>query len=146
MAIFLTFVFAFLFGYIYGYRIKPNQRLRQTIQTVKEQCAAVLDEGNRGVYKTIVSDDNGTSELVVEIKELATTEGGQVKVQYLSAFYKNPAFRTRKGEALLQEMRDLLGDYLPLHEIEWYETGQRHENIKQHIVNLDKQYKKQYGV
>lgn len=146
MAIFLTFVFAFLFGYIYGYRIKPNQRLRQTIQTVKEQCAAVLDEGNRGVYKTIVSDDNGTSELVVEIKELATTEGGQVKVQYLSAFYKNPAFRTRKGEALLQEMRDLLGDYLPLHEIEWYETGQRHENIKKHIDNLDKQYKKQYGV
>src|SRR5690606_6180879 len=105
-----------------------------------------LDEGNRGVYKTIVSDDNGTSELVVEIKELATTEGGQVKVQYLSAFYKNPAFRTRKGEALLQEMRDLLGDYLPLHEIEWYETGQRHENIKQHNTNLDKQYIKQYGV
>lgn len=146
MAIFLTFVIAFLFGYVYGYRIKPNQRLRKTIQTVKEQCAAVLDEGNRGVYKTIVSDDNGTSELVVEIKELATTEGGQVKVQYLSAFYKNPAFRTRKGDALLQEMRDLLGDYLPLHEIEWYETGQRHENIKTHIDNLDKQYKKQYGV
>ncbi len=143
MIIFLTSIFAFLFGYLYGYKIKPNQRLRETIQSVKEQCIAALEEGNRGVYKTVVSDDDKTSELVVEVKELAVTEGGQVKVQYISAFYKNPGFRTKKGEALLNEVRDLLGDYLPLHEIEWYETTTRHENIKKHLDSLNKNFKHQ---
>jgi hypothetical protein len=77
----------------------------------------------------------------VEVKELAVTKAGQVKVEYLSAFYKNPEFRTRKGEALLKEVQGLLGDYLPLHEIEWYETTERHENIKNFVKTFDHTYK-----
>lgn len=134
---------AFLAGYVYGHKIKPNKKLRATIREVREQCRIALEEGNKGVYKTLVTDDNQTSELVVEVKELAVTEAGQVKVQYISAFYKNPEFRTKKGEALLNEIRDLLGEYLPIHEIEWYETTERHENIKRHMLTLDKTYKKQ---
>lgn len=139
----LIFVIAFLLGYLYGYKIKPNKRLRLAIKEVKEQCKAALEEGNKGVYKTVVTDYNDTSELVVEVKELAVTENGQVKVQYLSAFYKNPKFRTKKGEALIEEIRNLLGDYLPLHEIEWYDATDRHESIKRHVISLETTYKKQ---
>jgi hypothetical protein len=143
MIIFLASFLAFMIGYLYGYKIKPNNRLRAAIKEVREQCRAALEEGNKGVYKTLVTDQNKTSELVVEVKELAVTESGQVKVEYLSAFYKNPEFRTKKGDALLQEMRDLLGDYLPLHEIEWYETNERHDNIRRHMISLEKTYKKE---
>jgi hypothetical protein len=143
MIIPITCLIAFLAGYLYGHKIKPNKQLRATIREVREQCRIALEEGNKGVYKTLVTDDNQTSELVVEVKELAVTEAGQVKVQYISAFYKNPEFRTKKGEALLNEIRDLLGEYLPIHEIEWYETTERHENIKRHMLTLDKTYKKQ---
>ncbi len=143
MIIPLTAILAFLIGYLYGHKVKPNKRLRAVILEVREQCKAALEEGNLGVYKTLVSDENQTSELVVEVKELAVTEAGQVKVQYISAFYKNPEFRTKKGDALLNEVRDLLGEYLPLQEIEWYETTQRHDNIKNHLLTLEKSYKKQ---
>lgn len=146
MGIFLVFIIAFFMGYFYGYRIKPNQRLRQERRELREKCQAVLDEGRKGVYKTIVMDQNKSSELVVEVKELAVTEGGQVKVQYLSAFYKNPDFRTRKGDALLSEVHGLLGDYLPLHEIEWYETDGRHEHIRNYVDSLNNKHKKRFRV
>lgn len=133
MIIFWTFVTGVLAGYIYGYYFRPKQRLRKAIREVREKCVAALEEGNKGVYRTIVSDQNKSSELVVEVKELALTQQGQVKVQYLSAFYKNPEFRTRKGEALLKEVQGLLGDYLPLNEIEWYEKTERHESIKKYL-------------
>lgn len=138
MAFFWIFVLGALAGYVFGYYISPKQQLWQTIREAREKCQAVLEEGNKGVYKTIVTDqDSKSSELVVEVKELAVTQTGQVKVQYLSAFYKNPAFRTRKGEALLKEVYGLLGDYLPLHEIEWYETNERHQRIKDHLNALN---------
>lgn len=146
MGIFLVFLIAFFLGYLYGYRIKPNQRLREARRELREQCQAVLDEGRKGVYKTIVMDQNKSSELVVEVKELAVTEGGQVKVQYLSAFYKNPDFRTRKGDALLSEVHGLLGDYLPLHEIEWYETTERHEHIRNYVDSLNNKNKRRFRV
>lgn len=146
MIIFLTSIIAFLVGYLYGYKIKPKNRLREAIKEVREKCIAALEEGNKGVYKTIITDESKTSELTVEVKELAVTESGQVKVQYISAFYKNPEFRTKKGEALLNEVRDLLGDYLPLHEIEWYETSERHDNIKRYVHSLESTFKKQYRV
>ena len=144
MGIFMTFIIAFFFGYLYGYKIRPNKRLRKKLQEIDEQCKAVLDGGNIGVYRTIVMDNNQSSELVVEVKELAVTERGQVKVQYLSAFYANPEFRNKKGEALMNEVRDLLGDYLPLNEIEWFEKGQQHENIKNYVDSLHNTYKKQF--
>lgn len=144
MGFFFISIIAFIFGYIYGYRIRPNQRLRKSIKEVEAQCKAILEEGNKGVYKTIVMDKDKSSELTVEIKELAVTERGQVKVQYLSAFYNNPEFRTRKGEALLQEVHGLLGEYLPLNEIEWYEASNRHEAIKDHVDYLHTTYKKQF--
>jgi len=131
----ISLVAAFL-GYVYGYYINPNQRLRKALKEVREKCQMALEEGNKGVYKTIVSNHNESSELVVEVKELAVTQNGQVKVQYLSAFYKNPEFRTRKGDALLKEVHGLLGDYLPLNEIEWYETTERHENIKKYLNSI----------
>jgi hypothetical protein len=137
MGIFWIFVLGALAGYIFGYYIRPNQRLRNTLREAKEKCRAVLEEEDKGVYKTIVTDQNKTSELVVEVKKLAVTQAGQVKVDYLSAFYKNPEFRTRKGEALLKEVQGLLGDYLPLHEIEWYETNERHERIRNHLNTLN---------
>ena len=143
MLIPIIFVAAFLMGYLYGYKIKPNKHMRAAIREVREQCKAALEEGNKGVYRTLISDEHNTSELVVEVKELAVTEAGQVKVEYLSAFYQNPAFRTKKGEALLNEVRDLLGEYLPVQEIEWYEISERHENIKRHVLSLEKTYKKQ---
>jgi len=136
MGIFLIFLVGALLGYIYGYYIRPKQRLRNAIIEVREKCKAALEEGNKGVYKTIVSDQQKSSELVVEVKELAITQSGQVKVQYLSAFYKNSEFRTRKGDALLKEVHGLLGDYLPLNEIEWYETTERHENIKKYLNTM----------
>lgn len=111
--------------------------MRKALKEVREKCIAALEEGNKGVYKTIVTDHNQSSELVVEIKELAVTQHGQVKVQYLSAFYNNPEFRTRKGDALLKEVHGLLGEYLPLNEIEWYETTERHENIKKYLHSID---------
>jgi spore cortex formation protein SpoVR/YcgB (stage V sporulation) len=111
--------------------------LRNALIEAKEKCRLALEEGHKGVYKTIVTDQNKSSELVVEVKELAITQTGQVKVEYLSAFYKNPEFRTKKGEALLKEVHGLLGEYLPLHEIEWYETTMRHERIKNHLDSLN---------
>jgi hypothetical protein len=144
MGIFWTFVIAFFIGYIYGYYIRPNLRLRKTLKEVREKSMAALEEGNKGIYKTIITDNNKSSELVVEIKELAVTQHGQVKVQYLSAFYKNPEFRTKKGDALLKEVHGLLGEYLPLNEIEWYETTQRHENIKKYINTLDNAQKETF--
>jgi hypothetical protein len=146
MGIIFTFVFAFFLGYIYGYRIKPNRRLREKIREVRDRYKAILEEGRQGVYKTIVMDENKSSELVVEVKELAVTELGQVKVQYLSAFYKNPEFRTRKGEALLNEVNGLLGDFLPLHEIEWYETDKRDEKIRDHLHSFERKYKNHFSV
>ena len=136
MLVFLTFVIAFVLGYFYGHNIRPNNRLREAIREVKEKCMAALEEGNRGVYKTFVTEDNKSSELVAEVKELAVTQQGQVKVQYLNAYYKNPEFRTKKGDALLKEVQALLGDYLPMNEIEWYEKNERHENIKKYMNDL----------
>lgn len=136
MAIFWTFVIGALLGYIFGHYIRPKQRVRAALKDVRERCIAALEEGNKGIYKTIVTGNNKSSELVVEVKELAVTKNGLVKVQYLSAFYKNPAFRTRKGDALLKEVQDLLGEYLPLEEIEWYETSERHENIKKYLNSI----------
>ncbi|MDQ4140108.1 MAG: hypothetical protein M3142_06250 [Bacteroidota bacterium] len=135
--LFWMFIMGALLGYIYGYYIRPKQRLRQAVREVREKCIAALEEGNKGVYKTVVTDSNNkSSELVVEVKEQAITQSGQVKVQYLSAYYRNPEFRTRKGEALLKEVQGLLGDYLPLNEIEWYETNERHENIKKYLNSV----------
>ncbi|MFD2247953.1 hypothetical protein [Pontibacter ruber] len=136
MLIFWASVLAAFLGYVYGYYIRPNQRLRQALNDARQKCIAVLEEGNKGVYRTIVTDNNKSSELVVEVKELAVTKNGQVKVQYLSAFYKNPDFRTKKGEALLKEVHGLLGEYLPLSEIEWYETTEQHENIRKYLNSL----------
>ncbi|QMU29296.1 hypothetical protein [Adhaeribacter radiodurans] len=137
MAIFWTFIIGALLGYIYGYHIRPKQRLKYAVREVRDKCVAALEEGNKGVYKTVVTNSaNKSSELVVEVKELAITQSGQVKVQYLSAYYRNPEFRTRKGEALLKEVQGLLGDYLPLSEIEWYETNERHENIKKYLNSV----------
>lgn len=133
MLIFWTFVLGAFLGYIYGYHIRPKQQLRKAINEVKEKCVAALEDGKKGVYKTVVTDQNKSSELVVEVKELAVTQRGQVKVQYLNAFYKNPVFRTRKGEALLKEVHGLLGDYLPHNEIEWYETEERHKKINEYL-------------
>ncbi|WP_303409630.1 hypothetical protein [Pontibacter sp. BT731] len=126
-----------MLGYIVGHYVMPNRKLRQALQDVRKQCAAALEEGNKGVYKTIVTDNGKSSELVVEVRELAITKTGQVKVEYVSAQYRNPDFRTKKGEALLSEVRDLLGEYLPLNDIEWYETTDRHENIKKYLNSLD---------
>lgn len=145
MLVFWTFILAALLGYVIGHYLRPNIRLQQSIQEAKRICGAVLLEGNKGVYKTIVTDQNQTSELIVEVKELAVTKSGQVKVEYLSANYKNPDFRTRKGEALLQEVRDLLGDYLPLEDIEWYETSDSHDNIKKHLRSLDTLHRQHFG-
>lgn len=146
MGIFLVFIIAFFLGYFYGYRIKPNQQLREARRELREKCKAVLEEGRKGVYKTIVMDQNKSSELVVEVKELAVTEAGQVKVQYLGAFYKNPDFRTKKGEALLNEVHGLLGEYLPLHEVEWYETTERNEKIRTYAESLESKHKKRFRV
>lgn len=120
-----------------GHYVMPNRKLRQALHDVRTQCAAALEEGNKGVYKTIVTDNGKSSELVVEVRELAITKTGQVKVEYVSAQYRNPDFRNKKGEALLSEVRDLLGEYLPLNDIEWYETTDRHENIKKYLNSLD---------
>lgn len=137
MAIILVAIAAAFLGYLYGHRVRPNHQLKEAIREVKEKCVAALEEGNKGVYKTIVTDNNVSSELVVEVKELAVTQNGLVKVQYLSAFYKNPDFRTKKGDALLKEVHGLLGEYLPLNEIEWYETTERHENIKKYLNSIN---------
>ena len=145
MLLFWTFVIGAALGYLIGHFLKPNIRLRQSIQEAKRICGTVLQEGNKGIYKTIITDQHKTSELIVEIRELAVTKGGQVKVEYLSANYKNPDFRTRKGVALLQEVRDLLGDYLPLEDIEWYETTDAHENIKKHLRSLDTLHRQHFG-
>jgi hypothetical protein len=136
MAIFWTFVIGALLGYIYGHFINPKQQLRQAIREVREKCVAALQGGNKGVYRTIVTDHDKSSELVVEIQEQALTQHGQVKVKYLSAYYKNPEFRTRKGEALLKEVHGLLGEYLPMNEIEWYDNTQRQEHIKNYLNHL----------
>ncbi|WP_207434628.1 hypothetical protein [Sabulibacter ruber] len=139
-AIIFACILAAFLGYIYGNRIRPNRKLKRALAEVKQKCQAVLEEGRKGVYKTLVTQEQKSSELVVEIKELAITQAGQVKVQYLNAYYKNPAFRTRKGEALLQEVQGLLGDYLPQHEIEWYDEKDRHETIKSFVQAIDTIY------
>ena len=126
MAIIISVICAAFLGYLYGHYIRPKQLLRNALKEVKQRCIAVLEEGNKGVYRTIVTDKNQSSELIVEVKEVAVTKTGQVKVQYLDAFYKNPEFRTRKGDALLKEVQGLLGDYLPGDEIEWYDNTGRH--------------------
>jgi len=140
-----TIILGAILGYGFGHYIRPNQRLRNALRELRTKAVAVLEEGNKGVYRTIITDKNKSSELVVEVKELAITKNGQVKVQYLSAFYKNPEFRNRKGEALLKEVHGLLGDYLPLHEIEWYETTERHQKIKNYLSTLDNAPKYQLG-
>lgn len=144
MGFFFVFIIAFTIGYLYGYKIRPNKRLRAKLREVDEQCKAVLEGGNKGVYKTIVMDKDKSSELVAEIQELAVTDRGQVKVKYLSAYYKNPEFRTKKGEALLTEVHGLLGEYLPLNEIEWFENTGRQETIHNFVDNLHTTYKKQF--
>jgi hypothetical protein len=138
MMMFWTFVMGALVGYLFGHYVWPNYQKRKMLQEAKAKCTAALEEGNKGIYKTIVTENNISSELVAEIRELAVTNSGQVKVEYLSAFYKNPEFRTKKGDALLREVHGLLGEYLPLNEIEWYETTERHENIKKFLASLDK--------
>ena len=140
MLIFWTFLIAAILGYIIGHYVAPNRRLQAALREVRQQCVAALEEGNKGVYKTHVTESGKSSELVVEVRELAVTKTGQVKVEYLSAFYKNPEFRTKKGEALLREVHGLLGEYLPLNEIEWYETNERHENIKKYLNTLDENH------
>ncbi|WP_204281967.1 hypothetical protein [Pontibacter burrus] len=145
MIIFWTFVIGAVLGYLIGHYVRPNMRLRQSLEKAKQLAGTMLQEGHKGVYKTIVTDNNQTSELIVEVKELAVTKGGQVKVEYISANYKNPDFRTRKGEALLQEVRDLLGDYLPLEDIEWYETTEQHERIKRNLHTADTLHKQHFG-
>jgi len=143
MTIYLTIFIAFMAGYIYGHKIRPNKRLRRAIQDVKERCAAILEGGNRGVYKTVVTDAaNKSSELVVEVKQLAVTKNGQVKVQYLSAFYKNPEFRTKKGDALLAEVHGLLGEYLPAEDIEWYESSAQRSNVENFVNYINTTYHK----
>lgn len=144
MGFFFVFIIAYAIGYLYGYKIRPNQKLKAKLREVEEQCKAVLEGGNRGVYKTIVMDKDKSSELVAEIQELAVTDRGQVKVKYLSAYYKNPEFRTKKGEALLAEVHGLLGEYLPLNEIEWFENTGRHETIHNFVDSLHTTYKKQF--
>jgi len=141
MVVFWSVLLGAILGYVFGYYLKPNRRLRKAIKEAREKCSAALEEGNKGVYRTVVTEHNQSSELVVEVQELAVTRSGQVKVAYLSAFYKQPEFRTKKGEGLLREVRSLLGDYLPLHEIEWYETDQRHARLRQHLQSLDELHK-----
>ncbi|WP_239022964.1 hypothetical protein [Pontibacter mangrovi] len=119
--------------------------MQKALQEARRASMAVLEEGNKGVYRTVVTDHNQQSELVVEVKELAVTQGGQVKVEYISAQYKNPEFRTRKGEALLREVRELLGDYLPLSDISWYETTDRHTKARENLSTLDNLQKHQLG-
>lgn len=126
-----------ILGYIYASRFKPNNDVKELLQELRVRGEELLEGGRKGVYKTIVTDQQASSELVVEIKELATTTAGQVKIQYLTAFYKNPDFRTRKGEALLEEVRNLLGEYLPQQEIEWYDSQTREENLRQFLATLE---------
>ena len=145
MLIFWTLVIGAIIGYVFGYYIKPNLSFRQATRQVRDMLTTALEEKNKGVYKTIVTDHNQSSELVVEVKELAVTSAGQVKVEYISAYYKNPEFRTRKGEALLREVRELLGDYLPLNEIEWYENGERNEIINKNLNKIDQLQKEHIG-
>ncbi|MCJ8166181.1 hypothetical protein MKJ04_15140 [Pontibacter sp. E15-1] len=145
MLIFWMLVIGAIVGYLYGYYLKPNRQLRKAIQAAQATGAALLEEGHKGVYSTTVTEQNQSSELVVEVQELAVTEAGKVKVTYLSAFYKNPVFRTRKGEALLREVRDLLGDYLPISDIEWYENSARQASIRQRLNSLDNLHQQQLG-
>ena len=141
----LTAIAAFFIGYIYGNKIRPNKQMRKALDEVRAKCTAVLEEGNKGVYRTIVTDTNQSSELTVEVKELAITKNGHVKVQYLSAFYKNPEFRTKKGEALLTEVHGLLGEYLPFDEIEWYDNSERHTAIRKYLNSINSNFNKQIG-
>ncbi|MFD2512574.1 hypothetical protein ACFSRY_01735 [Pontibacter locisalis] len=145
MLIFWTLLIGVLLGYVYGHYIKPNRKLHKAIQEARRACAVLQEDGNKGVYRTIITDHNQTSELVAEVRELAVTKAGQVKVEYISAYYKNPEFRTKKGEALLREVRELLGEYLPLSEIEWYENSERDERIHRQLSKLDNLEKHQFG-
>ncbi len=130
---------------MFGYYLKPNHRLRKAIGEAQKACRAALEGGNKGVYRTIVTDHNQSSELTVEVQELAVTQAGQVKVAYTSAFYKNPEFRNKKGEALLREVRDLLGDYLPYDEVAWYETTERQERLGKTLSSLDNLHNQHLG-
>lgn len=141
----LTAIAAYFIGYLYGNKIRPNKQMNKALKEVREKCTAVLEEGNKGVYRTIVTDNNQSSELTVEVKELAVTKNGHVKVQYLSAFYKNPEFRTKKGEALLTEVHGLLGEYLPFDEIEWYDNSGKHTSIRNFLNSINSNSNKQIG-
>ncbi|ALI97718.1 hypothetical protein [Rufibacter tibetensis] len=146
MAFVFAFILAAFLGYIYGHRIRPNLKLQKALRDFQSRAAAILEDEKKGVYKTIVTDNQKSSELVVEVKELAVTQGGQVKVEYLSAYYKNPVFRTRKKAEMLQEVYDLLGEYLPKNEIEWYEVNGRHANLKEFVKELDTEQKPHIGI
>lgn len=146
MLIFWALIIGAALGYLYGHRIKPNRKLQRAIQTAKHACAFALQQGNKGVYRTIITDHNQTSELTVEVEELAVTQAGQVKVAYRSAFYKNPEFRTKKGEALLREVRELLGDYLPASDIEWFENKEKHEHFTRQKQIIDNLHQEHFGV
>ncbi len=131
-------------GYFLGSRLGPHRELKTTLQELRTQCEAALNEGRRGVYTTLITDQQKSSELVIEVKELATTQAGQVKVEYLSAYYKNPDFRTKKGEALLAEVQELLGLYLPDADIEWYQQpSARQEKVQAFAQKLEKLSKTQ---
>lgn len=145
MLLFWTLVVGAVLGYVYGFYLKPNKLLRKSIEEAKQTCQLALQEGRKGVYRTLVQDHDQSSELVVEVKELALTQASQVKVEYLSAFYKNPSFRTKKEEALLREVRDLLGDYLPEQDIEWYDNRPRQTNIQEQLNNLNKLHEQHFG-
>ncbi|WP_276496962.1 hypothetical protein [Pontibacter litorisediminis] len=145
MLFFWIFVIGAALGYLFGHYVNPNRQLRKAIERARLAGQAVLQEGHQGVYRTVVSDHDQQSELVVEVKELAVTQAGMVKVEYLSAFYKNPTFRTKKGEALMREVRELLGDYLPLSDIEWYETAERQEQARKNLQTLDTLAKNNIG-
>lgn len=136
MGLIIAIIIAALAGYIYGARLRPDKELSEVLDRLKNQGEDLLTDGKKGVYRTVVTDQQKSSELTVEVKEVAQTQAGQVKVQYLSAYYQNPAFRTRKGEALLQEVHGLLGEYLPANEIEWYAQKERQERVTEFLNTL----------
>ena len=67
MLIFWTLVIGAVLGYVFGYYIKPNQQLQKAIQQARQASMAVLEQGRQGVYRTVVTDHNQQTELVVEV-------------------------------------------------------------------------------
>ncbi len=139
---FFLIIIAYLIGYCAGHYLWPKRQIRDTVRELREKCKIALDDGRKGMYKTTVTDQNKSSELVVEVMEKAVTTTGLTKVEYRDAFYKNPAFRNKKGKALLNEVRGLLGDYLPYEDIEWYEEHRQKEKISKFMSELDLAYKR----